>query len=328
MQRSKRSWIQGNRDRKRFIAFQIFIAIFALVLFGRLIWVQLFDGLGLSYAADRGGQSRITIPAHRGNIYDRNGRPLTENLGDYVSLSVSRAQLLSADRLINDLSRVTGRNSEYFRSHLSSKNNYITLGESNRLAYLVMMAPRLKHLHRILKSSGSIYLHCDQSASSHLKLLMDTIFGPENFLNCISWCYGLGGSSNRYWPRKHDDILWYSKTAGEHFFEAVQIPATSQMMKGKSKKAPDYWHIPSINNMAHERLGYPTQKPERLLEMIILSSSRVGDLILDPCCGSGTTLAVASKLKRCAIGIDSSKVAIETCLNRFEEQKLRVKVKQ
>ena len=198
------------------------------------------------------------------------------------------------------------------------------LGESNRLSYVVMMTLRLRELHRVLKSSGSIYLHCDQSASSYIRSLMDVIFGPENFLNCISWCYGLGGSSSRYWPRKHDDILWYSKSADQHYFEAVQIPATSQMMKGKTKKAPDYWNIPTINNMAHERNGYPTQKPEKLLEMIIMSSSKERDLILDPCCGSGTTLKVASNLNRRAIGIDSSETAIEVCKNRFEEQNTEV----
>lgn len=194
------------------------------------------------------------------------------------------------------------------------------LGESDRLSYIVMMSLRLRELHRVLKRSGSIYLHCDQSASSYIRSLMDVIFGPKNFLNCISWCYGLGGSSHRYWPRKHDDILWYSKSVDKHYFEAVQIPATSQRMKGKTKKAPDYWNIPTINNMAHERNGYPTQKPEKLLEMIILSSSQVGDLILDPCCGSGTTLAIASKLNRRAIGIDSSETAIKVCKKRFAEQ--------
>ncbi len=127
MQSSRRSWIQSSIDRKRFIAFQITIVICAMVLFGRLIWVQLLDGLELSYIADKGGKSRITIQSRRGTIYDRKGQPLSENLGDYVSLSVNRSQILSPERLINDLSKVTGRTDSHFRSHLSSGNNYITL---------------------------------------------------------------------------------------------------------------------------------------------------------------------------------------------------------
>lgn len=192
-------------------------------------------------------------------------------------------------------------------------------GESNILSYMVMMAPRLEELHRVLKRNGSIYLHCDQHASAYLKILMDVIFGPDNFLNCIVWCYGLGGSSPRYWPRKHDDILWYSRVPNEHYFEAVRIPATSQKMKGQFKKAPDFWDIPTINNMAGERLGYPTQKPEALMERIILSSSRNGDTVLDPFCGSGTTLYVAQRSGRKWIGIDSSEKAIGLVRARLEK---------
>ena len=192
------------------------------------------------------------------------------------------------------------------------------LGENDMLAYLAIMAPRLAELRRVLRPTGSIYLHCDWTASAHLRLLMDAVFGPRNFLNNIVWCYGLGGSSARYWPRKHDDILWYSKTPGKHCFEASQVPATSQRMKGELKKAPDYWHIPAINNMARERLGYPTQKPEALLKRIIESSSRPGDVVLDPFCGSGTTLAAAAQLGRRWIGIDIADVAIDATRRRLD----------
>ncbi len=191
------------------------------------------------------------------------------------------------------------------------------VGETGLMAYMLMLAPRLVELHRVLKSSGSIYLHCDQHASAYIRLLLDGIFGRDNFLNCIVWCYGLGGSSPRYWPRKHDDILWYSKIPNEHYFTAVKIPATSQKMKGQLKKALDFWEIPTINNMAHERVGYPTQKPEALLERIIQSSSRSGDAVLDPFCGSGTTLVVAQKLDRRWIGIDCSDEAIELVKGRL-----------
>ena len=192
-------------------------------------------------------------------------------------------------------------------------------GEGSMLSYLTTIALRLFELHRVLKTTGSIYLHCDQHASGHLRLLMDSIFQPENFLNCIVWCYGLGGSSSRYWPRKHDDILWYSREQNKHYFKAATIPATSLRMKGKDKKAPDYWHIPTINNMARERTGYPTQKPEKLLERIIVSSSREGDLVLDPYCGSGTTVCVAQKLGRRWIGIDNNEAAVRLSRERLSK---------
>ena len=193
-------------------------------------------------------------------------------------------------------------------------------GPSPLLAYLVMMAPRLAALHRVLRPTGSIYLHCDGSACHYLKVLMDAVFGPEQFLNHIVWLYGLGGSSPRHWPRKHDDLLWYARCRGRHHFEAAQVPARSQRMKGQSKKAPDYWDIPALNNMARERSGYPTQKPEALLERIVASSSRPGDLVLDPFCGSGTTLVVAEALGRRWIGIDSAPEAMKIARGRLEER--------
>ncbi len=185
------------------------------------------------------------------------------------------------------------------------------LGENDVLAYLVMMTPRLLELHRVLKPTGSVYLHCDPTASHYLKLMMDSVFGPENFLNEVVWLYGLGGSSSRYWPRKHDTIFWYSKMPNGHYFKADQIPATSHRMEGQLKKAPDYWAIPTINNKAKERLGYPTQKPLELLKRIVRSSSRPGELVLDPFCGCGTTVDAAQQLGRRWIGIDITYLAVD-----------------
>ncbi len=191
------------------------------------------------------------------------------------------------------------------------------LPKRGHLAYLVSMARLLGELRKKLKPSGSIYLHCDPSASHYLKIIMDAIFGRECFLNEVIWMYGLGGSSPRYWPRKHDVLLWYSSTENGHYFEADRVPATSSKMKGQDKKAPDYWDIPSLNNMAKERNGYPTQKPEALLERIIRSSCPEGGLVLDPCCGSGTTLAVAERLGRKWVGIDMSAIATAMTLKRL-----------
>lgn len=185
----------------------------------------------------------------------------------------------------------------------------VVLGEGPMLAYLSMLAPRLVELRRVLKDTGSIYLHCDPTASHYLKMLMDAVFGRGNFLNNVVWLYGLGGSSSRYWPRKHDDILFYSKSPDKQVFEADRVPATSTRLAGQDKKCPDYWDIPALNNMAKERLGYPTQKPLALLKRIIQASSNPGDVILDPFCGCGTAIDAAQTLGRTWIGIDITPLA-------------------
>jgi site-specific DNA-methyltransferase (adenine-specific) len=191
------------------------------------------------------------------------------------------------------------------------------IGKNSLSAYLVEMAVRLVELRRVLKDTGSLYLHCDPTASHYLKIILDAIFGVENFLNEVIWMYGLGGSSSRYWPRKHDVILWYSKTPDGQYFEADMIPAKSNAMKGLLKKAPDYWDIPSLNNMAAERLGYPTQKPLALLERIIRSSCPPDGIVLDPFCGCGTAVAAAQVLGRKWIGIDITYLAIAVMKKRL-----------
>jgi len=168
-----------------------------------------------------------------------------------------------------------------------------------------------------LSWDGSIYVHCDWRLNSAIRLILDELMGSEQYLNEVVWLYGLGGSSERYWPRKHDTIFWYSKILDGHYFAADRIPATSQRMKGQDKKSPDYWAIPSINNMAEERTSYATQKPEALLERVIRSSSKEGDLVADFFCGSGTTLAVAEKLGRKWIGCDLGRFAVHTSRKRL-----------
>jgi len=184
--------------------------------------------------------------------------------------------------------------------------------------YLKWMRGRLLECHRVLKDTGCIYLHCDWHASHYLKVIMDKIFGYDNFQNDIIWNYGLGGSSPKRWQRKHDDILYYTKTT-KWTFNPYMIKATSQMLKGQLKKEDDVWDIPSINNMAHERIGYPTQKPEALLKRIIEASSNKGDIVLDPFCGCGTSIAVAQQLSRRWIGIDVSPTACRMMADRLNK---------
>ena len=183
-------------------------------------------------------------------------------------------------------------------------DRWVSLGD-----YLKFIKWRLIECHRVLKDTGSIYVHCDWRVNAHIRLMMDEVFGVNNFVNEIIWSYGLGGSSNRSFSSKHDTIFFYSKTK-DYYFSKPLVPATSQMMAGQMKGATDVFAIPSLNNMAKERLNYPTQKPEALLERIIKASSNEGDIVLDPFCGSGTTLAVAHRLKRNAIGLDNNKNAI------------------
>ena len=194
----------------------------------------------------------------------------------------------------------------------------LTYGE-DMAAYLCFMAVRLIEMRRVLCNEGSIYVHCDPTSSHYLKQLMDVVFGIGNFRNEIVWTYGLGGSSRRTFSRKHDVILFYTKS-DRYTFNKPQTPAKSQRLKGQMKGETDVWDIPSLNNMAKERTGYPTQKPLALYERIIEASTDPDDLVLDPFCGSGTTLVAAQRLGRRWIGIDSNASAVETARERLARE--------
>jgi site-specific DNA-methyltransferase (adenine-specific) len=201
------------------------------------------------------------------------------------------------------------------------------LGTSDMLAYLSMMAPRLVELHRVLKPTGSIYLHCDPTASHYLKILMDAVFGTENFRNEIAWCYRGGGVPKNAFARKHDVLLFYAK-GPKSYFQTQYVPysAASQALvrsrggvsiddKPRDLKRgahmPDWWtDINSRQTWSPWSLGYPTQKPPALLERIVDASSRPGDTVLDPFCGCGTTIVAAQKLGRRWVGIDIAHLAI------------------
>jgi site-specific DNA-methyltransferase (adenine-specific) len=221
------------------------------------------------------------------------------------------------------------------------------LGENDMMAYLSMMAPRLAELRRVLKPTGSIYLHCDPTASAHLRLLMDAVFGAGNFLNEIVWCYDTGGRSTTSFPRKHDVVLRYAKTkTAAFYYDNVALPRDPSTMhetvltdeqgrkyqrniKGgkeyryyldKGVLPNDWWmDIQALNPAAKERLGYPTQKPLALLERIIKASSNEGDVVLDPFCGCGTAVVAAQKLNRRWIGIDVTHLAVTLIKHRLRD---------
>lgn len=185
-------------------------------------------------------------------------------------------------------------------------------------AYVTWLATTLAPLTTRLKPTGGLYVHLDWHAVHYVKVALDGVFGRKAFLNEIIWSYGLGGSSPRWWPRKHDTLLWYVREPGSHWFEAARVPARSQRMAGRDKKAPDVWDIPTLNNMAAERTGYPTQKPLALLERIIASSCPPDGVVLDPFCGSGTACVAAATLGRSFVAGDRSPEAVALTRRRLE----------
>ncbi|MBD2392214.1 DNA methyltransferase [Aphanizomenon flos-aquae NRERC-008] len=219
------------------------------------------------------------------------------------------------------------------------------LGKGSLLAYLVSMTLRITEIHRVLKPTGSFYLHCDPTASHYLKLILDAIFCAQggDFLNEIIWHYRRWtGKANKF-QQLHDTILFYSKskkytfnviytdyTEGSvarkkggilHRFKKGEEPTlvSNKEIDEKGVRENDVWQIPFIAPSAKERLGYPTQKPEALLERIIKASSKENDIVLDAYCGCGTTVAVCQKLDRQWIGIDITYQSISLILKRLED---------
>jgi len=214
------------------------------------------------------------------------------------------------------------------------------------MAYIAYMAQRLFEMHRVLKPTGSIYLHCDPTASHYLKTIMDCVFGMRNFRNEIAWCYTGPSGAKHNFPAKHDVILRYSKSQVWTFnADSVRIPY-KELHSDKGKKAKlwgdkgklqneevrrsyeargkvpeDYWlDIPSGGHIPpDERLGYPTQKPLALLNRIISASSNEGDIVLDPFCGCATTCVSAQRLRRKWIGIDLSEKTGELIGDRLAD---------
>jgi len=183
--------------------------------------------------------------------------------------------------------------------------------------WLAWLHLRLATTLPALKDTGPVLLHIDWRTCHHARLLLDRLLGADRFVNHLIWSYGLGGSSPRRFARKHDDILFYCIDPERYYFDPPEVPATSRRMVGQMKKATDVLDIPALNNMAAERTGYPTQKPLALLEMLVKACSPEGGTVLDPCCGSGTTLVAARKLGRAAIGWDTNPDAVEIARSRL-----------
>ncbi|NYF80252.1 DNA methyltransferase [Granulicella arctica] len=249
------------------------------------------------------------------------------------------------------------------------KGLHAVLGKGSLLAYLISITLRVTEIQRILKPTGSFYLHCDPTASHYLKLVLDGVFcsrGGE-YVNEITWCYELGGRiSRKAFGRRHDVLLFYTKSEDYNFYwddvlepwsdegvakfrhedEKGRYRLIGRFIKGSpikghrdispewektnpelvqryylkpGKMQVDFWNISPINQVAKERLGYPTQKPEALLERVISASSKEGDLVLDAYCGCGTTVAVAERLNRRWIGVDITYQSISLIMKRLSD---------
>lgn len=214
------------------------------------------------------------------------------------------------------------------------------LGKGSLLAYLVSMTQRIAEIFRVLKPTGSFYLHCDPTASHYLKLVLDSIFCSQGgeFQNEIVWHYRRWTGKAQKFQELHDIIFYYTKSK-KYTFNVLYTNYTEKSLKRKENyhtrikngeayvtsvdergvRDNDVWQIQLLNSQSKERLGYPTQKPEELLEKIVKASSNEGDTIFDAYCGCGTTTAVAQKLKRNWIGIDITYQSISLIMKRLEE---------
>lgn len=226
----------------------------------------------------------------------------------------------SVDLIYIDPPFNSNRNYEVFWSDSQEKRAFDDrFGDAE--AYISYMRPRIAEMHRVLKVTGSFYYHCDWHASHYVKIMLDQVFGFNNFRNEIVWYYKRWTAASKTFQRMHDTIFFYSKT-NEYTFNKLKQPFLEKTTVAKFKRKVeegrivqdkehlmernpdegvamhDVWEIPFIHPMAKERLGYPTQKPLALLERVIEASSNEGDVILDAFCGCGTALVAAQKLGR------------------------------
>ncbi|MDR0875544.1 MAG: site-specific DNA-methyltransferase [Clostridiales Family XIII bacterium] len=206
-------------------------------------------------------------------------------------------------------------------------------------AYLQMLTPRLTAAHELLADDGCLWLHLDRRAVHYAKVICDEIFnGPDHLINEVVWVYKSGGASKRRFANKHDTLLYYAKNKNCYkFFPQKEKSYNRGLSPYRFKGVKEYqddvgwytvvnmkdvWEIPMVGRTAGERTGYATQKPEALLERIVLSCTEAGDLCIDPFCGSGTLAAVCEKHDRPWICIDESPLALEIAAERLGLHKL------
>jgi DNA modification methylase len=211
-------------------------------------------------------------------------------------------------------------------------------------AFVAWLGPYLEHSRRVLTATGSLFVHLDYRAVHYVKVALDRWFGRDRFVNEIVWCYSVGGKSRRGFGRKHDTILWYARSADWAFYpDAVRIPRRggshmrlvdgvqekTDRKTGRTYRYPvaagkvpeDWWSdVETLNHSDRERTGWPSQKPERLIERILRAVTQPGHRVADWFAGSGTTAAVAQRLGRRFLSVDREPAAIDVCLARLTLQ--------
>jgi DNA modification methylase len=251
-------------------------------------------------------------------------------LGD--NLAIMRAlPAESIDLIYIDPPFFSGRNYECIFSDSDEIRTFSDVWDGGLPIYLAWMNARLWEMKRLLKPTGSLFVHLDWHAVHYVKCELDKVFGYNNFVNEIIWAYATGGASKQKFARKHDNILMYQKGKTFKFYpnriledrtnkslKRAQNPNGARISSNNLKKLPtDVWQIQALNAVANERIGYPTQKPEEMLKKIILGCTDEGDVVADFFSGGGTTVAVAEKLGRKWLGVDVSKIAISIARNRI-----------
>jgi len=215
----------------------------------------------------------------------------------------------------------TGFQGRRYRTRLLAESSYRDSFED----YLAFLAPRLREARRLLTREGTLYFHIDYRESHYCKLLLDEIFGRDCFLNELVWAYDYGARATRRWPAKHDTIYVYVRDPSSYFFDSSLVDREPYMAPGlvtpekaaRGKLPTDVWWHTIVPTNGHEKTGYPSQKPEGIVRRMVQASTRPGDWCLDFFAGSGTLGAVASKLDRRYILIDSNPDAVEIMRSRL-----------
>ena len=259
-----------------------------------------------------------------------------DNLEHLKKMADESVQLIYIDPPFNTGRRQTRGKSTTTRTETGSRVGFkgqryeivreTVLGYDDEFAdYWSFLEPRLEEAWRLLDETGTLYLHLDYREAHYAKVLLDALFGRENFLNEIIWAYDYGAKSKSRWPAKHDTILVYVKNPEKYYFDSAAVDREPYMAPGlvtaekieKGKLPTDVWWHTIVSPTGTEKTGYPTQKPIGILRRIIQASSKPGDLVLDFFGGSGTTGFVAAQLDRRFILMDRNTEAIDVMRARF-----------
>ena len=266
-----------------------------------------------------------------------------DNLAHLKTMPSESVQLIYIDPPFNTGRRQTRGKSTTTRSETGNRIGFkgqrynivrdTVLGYDDEFSdYWSFLEPRLEEAWRLLNETGTLYLHLDFREAHYAKVLLDALFGRENFLNEIIWAYDYGAKSKSRWPAKHDTILVYVKNSEKYYFDSTSVDREPYMAPGlvtpekvaKGKLPTDVWWHTIVSPTGTEKTGYPTQKPVGILRRIIQASSKPGDLVVDFFGGSGTTGFAAAELGRNFVLMDRNPEAIEVMRDRFASASIPV----